>query len=136
MGNIMIYCTKCGTKNNPTENYCVKCGAPLEKSNKSWDQKVDQWGENVGNKAEKWGEDFGRRAEKWGEEFEKQAQDGCFGLAKNMAILGIILGIIIILAGILLLVGIQLLRILGSLMILAFGLIILVTALKYLTKKH
>ena len=132
----MGYCTKCGTKNNPTEKYCIHCGAPLEQSKKSLEQEIEEGAENFGKNAQKWGEDFGRRAEKLGEEFEKQAQDGCFGLAKNVAVFGIIFGIIIIIAGILLLVGIQLLRILGSVVILAFGLMILIAALKFLAKKH
>lgn len=122
----MVYCTKCGTKNNPTEEYCLKCGAKLEKSTKkTWDQQLEQGAE-----------EFGRRAEKWGQEFGKRAEQECFSLAKSGAIIGVVLGIIIILAGLLLLAGFQLLKFFWAIMIIVFGLIILFGALKILTKKQ
>jgi uncharacterized membrane protein YvbJ len=122
----MVYCTKCGTKNNPTEEYCTKCGAPLERSTKkNWEKQLEQGAE-----------EFGRRAEQWGQDFGKRAEEECFGLVKNGAIIGVVLGIIIILAGILLLAGFQLLRFLWATAIVVIGLIILYGALKILTKKQ
>lgn len=132
----MVYCTKCGTKNNPTVKYCTKCGSPLEQSDKSWEKKIDEGAEEFGKHAKKWGEDFGESAEQWGQNFEKQIEDGCFGLSQIGAILGVLIGIIIVIAGLLLLFGVNLFRLLGSVMILAFGIIILLSALKTLTKKH
>jgi uncharacterized membrane protein YvbJ len=121
----MVYCTKCGTKNDPTQKYCKKCGAPLERSSgKTWDQKIEDWGE-----------DFGRRAEKWSEDFGKRTQQECFSLAKSGAIIGLILGILIVIGGLLLLTGFPLLRYLSSIALIGFGLIILIIALKILTKK-
>ena len=121
----MVYCTKCGTKNDPTQQYCKKCGAPLEKQlTKTWDQKIEDWGE-----------DFGRRAEKWGEDFGKRTQQECFGLAKNGAIIGLVLGFLIVVGGLLLLAGFPLIRYLSSIGLIGFGLIILIIALKILTKK-
>ena len=131
----MIHCTKCGTKNNPTESYCQKCGAPLVKSKRSWEQRIEEGAEDFGRRAEEWGENVGKKAEKWGEEFEKYARQDCFGLAKNAAMLGILLGILIIIGGILLLLGINVFRIMGAFFILSLGLIIFVTALKYFTKR-
>ena len=132
----MTYCTKCGTENNPTEDYCQKCGAPLEKSKKSWEQKLEEGAEDIGRRAEEWGDTLGKKAEKWGDDFEKFARQDCFGLAKNVAMLGIILGILIIISGILLLIGINLLRIIGAFFILSLGIIIFITALKYFQKKQ
>ena len=131
----MIYCIKCGTKNNPTETYCKKCGAPLAKSTKSWEKRIEEGAEDIGRRAEEWGDNLGKKAEKWGEEFEKYARQDCFGLAKDIAMLGILLGILIIIAGFLLLIGITLLRIIGAFFILSLGLIIFIIALKYVTKK-
>lgn len=131
----MIYCTKCGTKNTPTESYCQKCGAPLVKSKKSWEQRIEEGAEDIGKRAEEWGDNLGKKAEKWGAEFEKFAQEDCFGFGKDAAMLGIILGILIIIAGLLLLMGINLLRIMGAFFILSIGLIIFIAALKYFTKK-
>ena len=71
----MVYCPKCGTKNEEDAKYCSKCGADLEISLE---------------------ERFERRAEEWGERFGKRAEEECFGLPHGGAIVGIIIGIIII----------------------------------------
>ena len=132
----MVYCTKCGTKNNPTEKYCSKCGTPLEISNKTWEQKIEDGAEEFGKKAEQWGEEFGERAQHWGQKFEKHTQEQWNTLTNIGALFGVLVGIIIFLAGVLLLAGINLFRLLGSVIILSFGIIILLSALKALTKKH
>ena len=131
----MVYCTKCGTKNNPTEKYCTKCGTPLETSNKNWEQKIEDGAEEFGKKAEQWGEEFGERAQQWGQKFEKHAQEQWRTITNIGAIFGVLIGIIILLAGVLLLA--VLLRHFSNLpeKILAFGIIILLSALKALTKK-
>ena len=75
----MVYCTKCGTQNEDDAKYCSKCGADLEGSlEKSWE----------------------RRAEEWGEQFGRRAEEECFGLPHGGAIVGLIIGIIIILVGV------------------------------------
>jgi len=71
----MVYCTKCGTKNEEGAEYCSKCGANLGVSR---EQK------------------FERRAEEWGEQFGKRAEKECFGLPHGGTIAGLIIGIIII----------------------------------------
>jgi len=68
----MVYCTKCGTKNEEDAAVCVKCGASL-----------------VARPA--WRRERRRR--------EKEEQE-CFGLPHGGAIVGLIIGIIIILVGI------------------------------------
>ena len=45
----MVYCTKCGTKNEEGVKYCVKCGANLEVSReKGLEKRAEEWGEEVG----------------------------------------------------------------------------------------
>jgi len=66
----MVYCTKCGTKNEEDAVVCIKCGASLV-ARPPW------------------------RRERWRPE-EKE----CFGLPHGGAIAGLVIGIIIILAGI------------------------------------
>ena len=85
----MVYCSKCDTKNEEDVKYCTKCGANLEVlREKSLERHTKEWGEEFGRRAEEWGEQFGRRAEK-----------ECFGLPHGGAIVGVIIGIIIIIVG-------------------------------------
>ena len=65
----MVYCTKCGTKNEEDAVVCVKCGASLV-ARPAWRRER-------------------RRPEK-----------ECFGLPYGGAIVGLIIGVIIIVAGI------------------------------------
>lgn len=65
----MVYCTKCGTKNEEGATICVNCQQPL-----------------VGNYRAM------RRQ-------RRQAEDECFGLPNGGIIIGLIIGILIILWG-------------------------------------
>ena len=89
----MVYCSKCGTKNEDAAVDCVKCGASLsvapsergsETLEKNWEEKL-----------EKGAEEFGRRAE----EFGKSMENECFGLPRDGAIFGLILGLMIVIFG-------------------------------------
>jgi ribosomal protein L40E len=62
----LVYCTKCGAKNEEGAEYCSKCGANLEVSKGK---------------------------------LEKPAGEECFGLPHGGAIVGLIIGIIIIIVG-------------------------------------
>ena len=66
----MVYCQKCGTKNEDNADYCLKCGANL------------QTGTHVSKRLER-----------------KKAEEDCFGLPNGNAIGGIILGIVVLLWG-------------------------------------
>ncbi len=68
----MVYCTKCGTKNEEDAVACVKCGASLA--------------------GPTWRRERRRR--------EKEEQE-CFGLPHGGAIAGLLFGAIIIIAGLL-----------------------------------
>ena len=66
----LVYCTKCGSKNEDTAVVCVKCGASLQT-----------------------GTTESRRFER------RRAEGECFGLPHGGAIAGIVIGIIILLWG-------------------------------------
>ena len=123
----MVYCTKCGTKNEEAAVYCIKCGAKLEVSKEeSWDKRV-----------EKWGEDFGKRAEEWGEDFGRQAEKECFGLPHGGLIFGLLIGVIIIMVGVSSLVtGTGVIENFWPLIIVIFGLLIAAGALYSLTRRR
>jgi uncharacterized membrane protein YvbJ len=69
-----VYCPKCGTKNEDTAEFCVKCGASLRT-----------------------GTYTSRRYER------RRAEEECFGLPHGGAIAGVVIGMIILLWGVLLL---------------------------------
>jgi hypothetical protein len=70
----VVYCPKCGTKNEDTAEFCIKCGASLQT-----------------------GTYTSRRYER------RRAEQECFGLPHGGAIVGIAIGLIILLWGVLLL---------------------------------
>ncbi len=67
----MVYCPKCGTQNEDTAEYCVKCGASLQ----------------TGTYAS-------RRYER------RKMENECFGLPHGGAIAGLVIGVIILIWGI------------------------------------
>ena len=67
----MVYCPKCGTKNEDTAEFCVKCGASLQMGTAS-----------------------SRRYER------RKAEQECFGLPHGGAIAGIVIGVIVVIWGI------------------------------------
>jgi uncharacterized membrane protein YvbJ len=80
---VLVYCKECGTNNDDTADHCSNCGASLHS--------------RITPRREGRNECFGssRRA----------GQDECFGLPQGGRIFGIIIGILIILAGIQSLMG-------------------------------
>ena len=121
----MVYCTKCGAKNEEGVEYCIKCGANL------WVSREKRFE----RRAKEWGEDFGRRAEEWGEQFGKRAEEECFGLPHGGSIVGLIIGAIILLLGLSLLLGIEIWNYLWALMIIVIGVLIVVGAIYSLSRR-
>ena len=120
----MVYCSKCGTKNEEATVTCVKCGAKLKVlKEKSLEKRFEDGAE-----------EFGKRAEAWGESFGKRAENECFGLPHGGTIFGLIIGIIIILVGISSLAGIDLEF--WPIIIVIFGVLILGGAIYSLTQKR
>jgi hypothetical protein len=124
----MVYCVKCGVKNSDDSAFCVKCGENLTSSQeKKWDERIEAWGE-----------DFGKRAEKWGEQFGKQMENECFWLPRVGAIFGLIIGVIIILAGLRLLFGWNIevfIRSLGSIATIIIGSLFIIFAILLFSRR-
>ena len=100
----MVYCTKCGTKNEEDAVVCVKCGAPLVAGPPL------------------------RRA-------RRRAEEECFGLPHGGAIVGLVIGIIIIIAGISWLAEIEI----GNwwaLIVIAFGILMIAGFLYRLSRRY
>lgn len=73
---VMVYCLKCGEKNEEDAKFCVKCGTALHA-----EEKKEKWGDTC----------FGRP--------EKRVEEECFGLPHGGAIFGLFIGALIILWG-------------------------------------
>jgi len=67
----MVYCTKCGKKNEDDVEFCVECGVAIHPERSSRRRDVR----------------------------EKRKADECFGLPRGGAIFGLFIGIIIIIVG-------------------------------------
>ncbi len=105
----MVYCTKCGAKNEEDAAVCVKCGAPLHKV------PTPPW-----------------RRER------KRAEEECFGLPHGGAIAGLVIGLIIIFVGFSWLIsrvaGIEIE--VWPIIVIIFGILILAGALYGLRSRH
>ena len=99
----MVYCTKCGTKNEEDAVVCVKCGVSLV-ARPAWRRER-------------------RRPEK-----------ECFGLPYGGAIVGLIIGIIIILVGVSWITGFEW-EFLWPLIVIIFGILILAGAVYGLRRR-
>jgi len=98
----MVYCTKCGTKNEEDAAVCVKCGASLVA--------YPPW----------------RRARR------PRPEEECFGLPHGGAIAGLVIGIIIILAGLSSLLHIEV----WPFIIIIFGILIVLGALYRYSRRY
>jgi len=72
----LVYCTKCGTKNEDDAQFCIQCGALLAET-----EVMESKGEEC----------FGPK--------ERREIETCFGLPYGRAILGIVIGSLIVLWG-------------------------------------
>ncbi|MFH0749209.1 MAG: zinc ribbon domain-containing protein [Candidatus Bathyarchaeota archaeon] len=124
----MVHCVKCGVQNSDDAKFCMNCGANLVSSQETkWEQRIEAWGE-----------DFGKRAEEWGERFGKQIETEWLWLPQVGAIFGLLIGIIIILAGLQLLLGWNIgvvLRALGFLTTIIIGLLFIVFAIQLFRRR-
>ena len=107
----MVYCSKCGTQNEDSAEYCAKCGANLQTG--TWKS---------------------RRYER------KKAEQECFGLPHGGAIVGLAIGLIVLLWGILTLAQTMgwITEIPGNLwfiVLIVFGVLLIVGALYGITRR-
>jgi hypothetical protein len=72
-GYLMVYCSKCGTQNPDTNTFCSNCGAPLFT--------------------------VGQHYHGSDREHYRRMENECFGLPNGGMIVGIVFGVIIVLAG-------------------------------------
>lgn len=100
----MVYCSKCGAKNEDDATVCVGCGASLY----------------VPRRVAK-----RRGNECFGPKEEKRFEEECFGLPYGGAIVGIIFGIIILVFGFALLAKINIWDYIGPLFIIIVGILII-----------
>lgn len=99
----LVYCSKCGAKNEDTTQVCVGCGASLYVPKHAAKHK--------GNEC-------------FGPKEEKRFEDECFGLPYGGAIVGIIFGAIILIFGFAWLVGVSLWEYIGPLLVITVGILI------------
>jgi len=102
----MVYCVKCGAKNEDDAVVCVKCGARLET-----------------------GAHISRRYER------RHAEEECFGIPRGGAIAGAIFGVIIILFGLSWLMGFEFWKIFWPLIVIVIGILVLAGALYRLRRR-
>ena len=122
----MVYCSKCGTKNKKNAKICAKCGESLYPP--SVGKEIERKAETVGKEIERRAETcFGPRKRR-----EPHAEE-CFGLPRGGAIVGIVIGLLIILVGISWILDIQIE--IGAFAVIIFGILILAGALYGLSRR-
>ena len=98
----MVYCTKCGTKNEDNAKECINCGATLETEAR-----------------------LTRRE-------ERRMEEECFGIPRGGSIVGMIVGLIIVLVGASLVLskatGIELQAYVGPIVVIIVGILVIVGA--------
>lgn len=104
----MVYCTKCGFKNEDDAKVCAKCGASLQLS-------------RTERKYSSNDECFGSRESRW--------EDECFGLHHSGAAAAMIFGVLIVIVGIAMLIGESIWRYIWPFLIMVFGLLIIIGTL-------
>jgi len=100
----LVYCSKCGAKNDDDARVCVSCGASLY----------------VPRRVAKRGGD-----ECFGPKGEKRVEEECFGLPFGGAIVGIIFGIIILVLGLAWLAEIDVWKYIGPVLVILVGILII-----------
>jgi len=111
----LVYCTKCGAKNEDAAEVCAKCGASLQISRPRREYRSENGC-------------FGPR--------ERRVEDECFGLPHGGAIAGIIFGIIIVIIGLAILSGLKIWNYLGPLIIVIVGILLIAGALYGLRRRY
>ena len=123
----MVYCTKCGFKNEDDAKVCAKCGAPLQMSRSERRRRSDDECFGLGDRD--WDEEcFGLRERDW--------EHKCFRLPHAGSVIGIVFGIMIVLIGIAIILEKSIWSLLGPFLIIAFGLLIIIGLLYGTRRRH
>jgi len=113
----LVYCTKCGAKNEDDAKVCADCGAPLQVSRPEKKYRSDD-------------ECFGSRE-------RRHVEDECFGLPHGGAIAGIIFGVMIVFFGLAILLGLaNVWSYLWPLIIVIVGILLIAGALYGMRRRH
>jgi uncharacterized membrane protein YvbJ len=97
----LVYCSKCGTRNEDNTKICSKCGAPLYT--------------------------VGERYSGSEREHDKRVERGCFGLPHGGKIVSLLFGIILVIVGISRLLNIQIS--IWALILIVIGILLLTSAI-------
>ena len=108
----MVYCSKCGTKNEDDSEVCVNCGASLYMTRRE-----------------------ARRAKRAVRRRERGFEQECFGLPHGGAIAGIVFGIIILIWGFSLLTGIDIWANIFFITVIIFGTLIIAGSVYRITRR-
>ncbi len=100
----MVYCSKCGAKNEDDAKVCIGCGVSLYAPRRVAKRREDEC--------------FGPRR-------EKRVEEECFGLPYGGAIVGIIFGIIVLVLGFAWLAEIDIWSYIGPLFVIMIGVLII-----------
>lgn len=94
----MVYCRKCGTKNENDASNCVNCGEPLTEPRRArnWEYEIEAQAEKFGERAERFGNRMSER--------DWDRDDMCFG-GRSRTMWPLIIGVFIILIGLSSLLG-------------------------------
>ena len=109
---VMVYCPKCGTKNEEDVKFCVNCGAALYAEEKRERRRTTCFGA------------------------ERRREDECFGLPHGGAIAGVIFGAFIILIGIALVLEQDIWRLIWPFMLIIIGVLIVAGVLYGLSRRR
>lgn len=104
----MVYCPKCGKKNEEDAEFCSGCGAPIQ---------IQKQGDTR----------FNRPEERYKEE--------CFGLPHGGLIVGVIFGTLLIIIGISAILKIDIGYIIGPSIMIIIGILIIVGAIYKILKR-
>jgi len=107
----MVYCTKCGTKNEENALVCVKCGTRLYKTPPSFEKRIEEAVEGAVGEA---------------------APEECFGIPHGGAVVGLVIGLIIIIVGLGLLFKVEV----WPAIVIIFGIVVLVGAIYGLRRRY
>lgn len=108
----MVRCTNCGTENRDDSRFCSNCGENMRETLKR-----------------------GRREDKCFGQGEKRVEDECFSLPRGGSIVGLIFGVLIIIAGLSLAFGVDISQVIGPFIVIIIGLLIIAGVIYSLSKK-
>ncbi len=102
----MVYCHRCGKKNEEDAKHCINCGAPIYSMKRRMKREDSCFGQP-----------------------EKRVEEECFGIPYGGAIAGIIFGVFIILIGLSIALGLHIGRWIVAFIVFVIGLLIIVAVI-------